>query len=207
MVDSVELPTDNIDRIRSWAREKANVSNSRHTGADVIHPIIPLTNQQSSSIDASLHTRSTTTTTATTINGTNHVDFAAMPSASAENGTVHTASPLSSTAPPPIDGDGVGEASSTIEEREKIAVRFYHTLKKIFFYSWLNVILVFVPIGIALGAAGINPTVVFAINAIAIIPLAALLSFATENVARKMGDTVGALMNVTFGNAVELIIL
>ncbi|KAI4271845.1 MAG: hypothetical protein LQ337_005713 [Flavoplaca oasis] len=43
-------------------------------------------------------------------------------------------------------------------------------------------------------------------NAVAIIPLAGLLSYATESVAREMGDTVGALMNVTFGNAVELII-
>ncbi|KAI5308669.1 hypothetical protein KEM55_005144 [Ascosphaera atra] len=43
-------------------------------------------------------------------------------------------------------------------------------------------------------------------NAVAIIPLAYLLSFATECVASKLGDTVGALMNVTFGNAVELII-
>ena len=44
-------------------------------------------------------------------------------------------------------------------------------------------------------------------NAIAIIPLSGLLSYATESVASTMGDTVGALMNVTFGNAVELVIL
>jgi Ca2+:H+ antiporter len=49
--------------------------------------------------------------------------------------------------------------------------------------------------------------VIFAMNAIAISPLAGLLSYATQSVASRMGDTVGALMNVTFGNAVELIIL
>ena len=43
-------------------------------------------------------------------------------------------------------------------------------------------------------------------NAIAIIPLAGLLSHATESVAASMGDTWGALLNVSFGNAVELII-
>jgi len=48
--------------------------------------------------------------------------------------------------------------------------------------------------------------VVFAMNAIAIVPLAGLLSHATESVASQLGDTVGALMNITFGNAVELII-
>ncbi|PGH31207.1 calcium/proton exchanger [[Emmonsia] crescens] len=53
----------------------------------------------------------------------------------------------------------------------------------------------------------INPTVVFSINAVAIIPLASLLSFATENVTRNLGDQVGTLLNVTFGNAVELISL
>jgi len=47
--------------------------------------------------------------------------------------------------------------------------------------------------------------VIFATNAVAIVPLAALLSHATESVASRLGDTVGAL-NVTFGNAVELII-
>ena len=48
--------------------------------------------------------------------------------------------------------------------------------------------------------------IVFAMNAIAIVPLAGLLSHATESVASRMGDTAGALINVTFGNAVELII-
>ena len=68
-------------------------------------------------------------------------------------------------------------------------------------------LLIFVPVGIAVKAAGVSPTIVFAINAIAIVPLAGLLSHATESVASEMGDTIGALMNVTFGNAVELIIL
>lgn len=48
--------------------------------------------------------------------------------------------------------------------------------------------------------------VIFAMNAVAIVPLAGLLSHATESVASRLGDTVGALMSVTFGNAVELII-
>ncbi|KAH6960618.1 Sodium/calcium exchanger protein-domain-containing protein [Fusarium avenaceum] len=74
-------------------------------------------------------------------------------------------------------------------------------------YSWLNVFLIFVPVGIAVAQIdGINGGIVFGLNAVAIIPLAGLLAFATESVARKMGDALGALLNVTFGNAVELII-
>ncbi|KAL6794863.1 calcium/proton exchanger [Trichoderma sp. SZMC 28013] len=74
-------------------------------------------------------------------------------------------------------------------------------------HSWFNVLLVFVPLGIILANInGINSGIIFAMNCIAVIPLAGLLSFATESVALKMGDALGALLNVTFGNAVELII-
>lgn len=74
-------------------------------------------------------------------------------------------------------------------------------------HSWINVLLIFVPIGIAVSQIdGIHGGIVFAMNCIAVIPLAGLLSHATESVAHKMGDALGALLNVTFGNAVELII-
>jgi Ca2+:H+ antiporter len=72
--------------------------------------------------------------------------------------------------------------------------------------NYVNVLLIFVPIGIASGALSWNPTVVFILNFIAIIPLAALLSFATEELSAKLGQTLGGLMNATFGNAVELIV-
>ncbi|KAG5979188.1 hypothetical protein E4U55_005465 [Claviceps digitariae] len=74
-------------------------------------------------------------------------------------------------------------------------------------HSWINVLLVFVPIGIVVANVhGIHGGIVFAMNCIAVVPLAGLLSHATESVASKMGDSLGALLNVTFGNAVELII-
>jgi Ca2+:H+ antiporter len=72
--------------------------------------------------------------------------------------------------------------------------------------NYVNVLLVFVPVGIIAGILGWNPTVVFILNFIAIIPLAALLSFATEELSAKLGQTLGGLMNATFGNAVELIV-
>lgn len=67
-------------------------------------------------------------------------------------------------------------------------------------------LLVFVPVGIAVHFANVDQNAVFAINAVAIIPLAGLLTFATESVAHRLGPTLGALLNVSFGNAVELII-
>ncbi|KAF8254057.1 Calcium/proton exchanger [Wilcoxina mikolae CBS 423.85] len=72
--------------------------------------------------------------------------------------------------------------------------------------NYVNVLLVFVPIGIVSGVVGWNPTAVFILNFLAIIPLAALLSFATEELALEVGETLGGLMNATFGNAVELIV-
>lgn len=86
-------------------------------------------------------------------------------------------------------------------------VRFGRHTKEALFHSWVNVLLVFVPVGIVVEAIGLNPAVIFAMNAVAIVPLAGILSHATECVASRLGDTVGALINVTFGNAVELIIL
>ena len=72
--------------------------------------------------------------------------------------------------------------------------------------NYANVLLVFVPLGIIFGALGKDPVTVFIFNFLAIIPLAALLSFATEELSAKLGQTIGGLMNATFGNAVELIV-
>jgi Ca2+:H+ antiporter len=49
-------------------------------------------------------------------------------------------------------------------------------------------------------------TLLFILSVLAIVPLAALLSHATESVAAKTGDTVGGLLNATLGNLTELVI-
>ncbi|KAI8181545.1 hypothetical protein KHU50_002647 [Colletotrichum sp. SAR 10_65] len=104
-------------------------------------------------------------------------------------------------------GNGQQQTAAPAQtEKPNVATRFYETSKMIMFHSWVNLLLVFVPVGIIVKGLHVNPGVVFAMNAIAIVPLAGLLSHATESVASKLGDTVGALLNVTFGNAVELII-
>ena len=69
---------------------------------------------------------------------------------------------------------------------------------------WL---LVFVPIVFV--AHKLKPeahTLLFAFSVLGIVPLATLLSHATESVAAKTGDTVGGLLNATLGNLTELII-
>ncbi|KAI8620172.1 Sodium/calcium exchanger protein-domain-containing protein [Chytriomyces sp. MP71] len=67
-------------------------------------------------------------------------------------------------------------------------------------------LLVFVPLGIASSKLGWSDTAVFALNFCAIIPLAKMLDFSTDQLAMRQGETVGGLLNATFGNAVELIL-
>ena len=200
MVESSDEPSL-LDRIWSFPR-KAHAS-GKPFGADDKRPAIPLskpTARSNASADVPAQPQSSSPSSkyhaASTNNPRNHVPD-------------KTSSMLPSSSTPPPPNAEHGEASSSIEPEEHphILIRFYEACKEILFSSWLNTLLVFVPVGIAVQAAGVNKTIVFAMNAIAIIPLAGLLSHATESVASDLGDTVGALMNITFGNAVELIIL
>src|SRR5438876_342519 len=74
-------------------------------------------------------------------------------------------------------------------------------------YTPLLWMLIFVPA--VLIAARVVPTahtLLFVLAVLAIVPLAALLSHATESVSEKTGDAVGGLLNATLGNLTELII-
>lgn len=84
--------------------------------------------------------------------------------------------------------------------------RLGHTVRKVISSSWINVLLVFVPLGIAAGVFNWPAMAIFVLNFLGIIPLAALLSFATEELAHTVGPAIGGLLNATFGNAIELIV-
>ncbi|EXM08974.1 Ca2+:H+ antiporter [Fusarium odoratissimum NRRL 54006] len=95
-------------------------------------------------------------------------------------------------------------------DNSNIAVRSlaysWHIAKVTLLSNYVNFLLVMVPLGIVAGKMGWGSTAVFTINFFAIIPLAAVLSFATEEFSMKLGETLGGLLNATFGNAVELIV-
>ncbi|HTP73700.1 MAG TPA: calcium/proton exchanger [Burkholderiaceae bacterium] len=66
-----------------------------------------------------------------------------------------------------------------------------------------------VAVPVVLVAEHVSPqahTLLFVLSVLAIVPLAALLSHATESVAAKTGDAVGGLLNATLGNLTELVI-
>lgn len=64
----------------------------------------------------------------------------------------------------------------------------------------------FIPLSIAAHSLHWSATAIFLTAACAIIPLAAWMGTATEELAVVVGPTVGGLLNATFGNATELII-
>lgn len=74
-------------------------------------------------------------------------------------------------------------------------------MEKIF--GWL---LVFVPLAAIANALGYSPVLVFFFSALAIVPLARFIGQATEELATHTSVAWGGLLNVTFGNATELII-
>jgi Ca2+:H+ antiporter len=71
----------------------------------------------------------------------------------------------------------------------------------------MNWLLLFVPIAIGLELlAPDRHLLVFVTSSLALLPLAMWLGRATEQLAERMGEGVGGLLNATFGNAAELII-
>lgn len=79
---------------------------------------------------------------------------------------------------------------------------FYYMLTS----SFMNILLVFLPLGFASQYLAWGSTYIFTFNFIALIPLALLLGEVTEDLAMRFGETVGGLLNATFGNVVEMIL-
>jgi Ca2+:H+ antiporter len=72
--------------------------------------------------------------------------------------------------------------------------------------GWPYLLVPFIPIAVLLELIGASPVVVFFASALGVVPTAALMGRATEELAARAGPGVGGLLNVTFGNAPELII-
>jgi Ca2+:H+ antiporter len=71
---------------------------------------------------------------------------------------------------------------------------------------FLYPLLALIPLAIVLALLGVSHLVVFIVSAAALIPLSALIGKGTEDAAVHAGQTIGGLLNVTMGNAAELII-
>lgn len=74
------------------------------------------------------------------------------------------------------------------------------------FKNILNAFLILVPLAIIGEFLHWSPTILLALSAAGMIPLAGLLGEATEELAIHTGPRIGGLLNATLGNAAELII-
>jgi Ca2+:H+ antiporter len=72
--------------------------------------------------------------------------------------------------------------------------------------SKINVLLVFIPLSLMAGWGGWNGGATFIFSFMALIPMAAMLGDLTEDIALRMNAASAALINVTFGNATEVIV-
>ena len=72
-------------------------------------------------------------------------------------------------------------------------------------YSKLNIMLIFVPLAVFFEISN-NHGLAFIMSMLAIMPLAYLMGKATEEIALRTSQSIGGLLNATFGNAVEMII-
>ncbi len=72
--------------------------------------------------------------------------------------------------------------------------------------GWPYVLVPFIPIAVALRLGHAGAALIFATSAIGVIPTAALMGKATEELADRVGPGIGGLLNVTFGNFPELLI-
>jgi Ca2+:H+ antiporter len=72
--------------------------------------------------------------------------------------------------------------------------------------TWPYLLSPLIPAAVLVDLLGASATVIFFVSAVALIPPAAMMGRATEELAERSGNVVGGLLNVTFGNAPELII-
>src|SRR5262249_32993121 len=72
--------------------------------------------------------------------------------------------------------------------------------------TWPYLLAPLIPAAVVLDLLDASAVVVFFVSAVALIPPAAMMGRATEELAERSGNVVGGLLNVTFGNAPELII-
>jgi len=72
--------------------------------------------------------------------------------------------------------------------------------------GWPYLLVPFIPLALVFEVIHAPATLIFATAAVGIIPTAALMGLATEELAARSGPGIGGLLNVTFGNAPELII-
>ncbi|KAI9336978.1 Sodium/calcium exchanger protein-domain-containing protein [Obelidium mucronatum] len=99
-----------------------------------------------------------------------------------------------------------------VEHKVEKHVRKEVTFKSSLWALWTSIFYfniaacIFVPLGVISELLHWGDIPTFVLNFCAIIPLAKVLDYSTDQVSMRVGETMGGLLNATFGNAVELIV-
>jgi Ca2+:H+ antiporter len=72
--------------------------------------------------------------------------------------------------------------------------------------GWPYLLIPFIPLAVVLELFHASPTLIFFTSALGVVPTAAIMGTATEELADRAGPGIGGLLNVTFGNLPELLI-
>jgi Ca2+:H+ antiporter len=111
--------------------------------------------------------------------------------------------------PEPLDNSSTAEIlqhPSADREEDYEDLTFKSSLLYFAKSSYLNFLIIFLPLGIIAHVLEWKGEVIFFLNFVALIPLAKILGSATEEIALYTNETIGGLLNATFGNAVEMIL-
>lgn len=92
------------------------------------------------------------------------------------------------------------------EEVLKVVPTFQSGFKHLLLDSYLNILLIFVPLSFISNNFGCGETLTFFFAILSLAPLAERLGFVTEQLAIHTNETIGGLLNATFGNATELLV-
>lgn len=80
------------------------------------------------------------------------------------------------------------------------------TLHDIFLTSWMNVLLLCIPVAVIVDLVHAPPAAIFVFSLLSLCPLAERIAFVTDEMAKYTNDTFGGLMSATMGNVTELIV-
>jgi len=92
------------------------------------------------------------------------------------------------------------------ESIRSVKLSSLEVFRNMIFGSPTNLMLLFIPFAVASHKLNWSPTAVFVLNFLAMIPLATLLGDFTEEAAAHTNQTIGGLLNASFGNAVEVVV-
>ena len=99
--------------------------------------------------------------------------------------------------------DGPAEQSRSPQRSQSYP---YHEIRQAILHSYINVLWVFVPIGIVSGALRWHPVAVFFLNFLAIIPLSPSIIVSIRALSAGLGHVLGGLLYAILSNAVEMIV-